>query len=759
MLPIALGKGTRVVQTLLPSGKEYVCLMYLHSQVPEEKIRGAVKNFTGRIKQLPPRRSAIKRQSRHREIYYFNILEMEGQYVLFKIGCQAGTYIRKLCLHPDTEVLSTMGCVPASDFYSNPQRIFSFNKGKVVGKNPSAVQRFSSPKNLIKLAMSSGIHFIVTHDHEVLKSDLDGYNMVKAKNLRKGDYLVKSLNFPSININYCLPDLLDDNFLIPQADIKRICKKAFIKRYGSIRAMNRHLNFDRKAFLSNSKCAITIKHLKLSGVYNQMKDKIKIFKTEKGQIIRCGRLNNDLCYLLGLLASDGNNTREKKTIRHTRLKFHNKNEALIDTFLKIYTKIFPNIPISKKKIKSNIFQLDTSNSFFATIAASLGVKSPQKCADILPVLYLKTNFIKYFLKGYFDGDGTCYFKKKIKGNTYFTDIRFFSANYTTAKRLHQMLLKLSISNKIFIQQMKPNRIYHKQRKIYIVSLEGLPAKHKFIREVGSNHPNKITVLNKISKLKNKAEIFDHYPVGFHYKGELKKNKKGLHSMGGNLSRVLKNNNVTTRGFYKKCSKIVKLPPLDNVIVERIKSVEYVPACDYVYDMTVPNTHNFLIETGFVSSNCHDLGLKLGTNAHMAQLIRTKAGPFNDRTWVTLHDLKDAYEVWKSEGDDKPIRKVIQPFEFAVSHLPKVWVFDTTVDSLCHGAVLSVPGISKLDSGIEKNNLVAVFTLKGELVCLGEALMSSGDMMKSEKGLAVKTSKVFMDPDVYPKYVKDNQKVV
>ncbi|MBU1065495.1 hypothetical protein KKC74_11935, partial [bacterium] len=37
-------------------------------------------------------------------------------------------------------------------------------------------------------------------------------------------------------------------------------------------------------------------------------------------------------------------------------------------------------------------------------------------------------------------------------------------------------------------------------------------------------------------------------------------------------------------------------------------------------MTIPETHNFLIETGFVSSNCHDLGLKIG-GAHMAELRR------------------------------------------------------------------------------------------------------------------------------------------
>ncbi|MFH1210957.1 MAG: RNA-guided pseudouridylation complex pseudouridine synthase subunit Cbf5 [archaeon] len=159
---------------------------------------------------------------------------------------------------------------------------------------------------------------------------------------------------------------------------------------------------------------------------------------------------------------------------------------------------------------------------------------------------------------------------------------------------------------------------------------------------------------------------------------------------------------------------------------------------------------------YIRKLVHDWGLNLKVGAHMVQLVRTKAGPFRDDNWVSLHDLKDAYEVWKSDNNDKLIREVIHHLEYAVSHLPKVWVFDTTVDSLCHGAVLSVPGISKVHSGINPDDLVAVFTLKDELVCLGNALMNSDDMVKKEKGLAIRTSKVFMDTNVYPKYVKKEE---
>ena len=77
VLPIALGKATRIVQALLKLGKEYVCLMYLHRPVSEKDIRENVKKFIGKINQLPPIKSAVKRRLRTREIYSFDVLEIE----------------------------------------------------------------------------------------------------------------------------------------------------------------------------------------------------------------------------------------------------------------------------------------------------------------------------------------------------------------------------------------------------------------------------------------------------------------------------------------------------------------------------------------------------------------------------------------------------------------------------------------------------------------------------------------------------------
>ena len=76
VLSIALGRATRVSQVLLKSGKEYVCLMHLHSDIDEEKLRKAMQEYVGKIQQMPPIKSAVKRQLRTREIYYIDILAL-----------------------------------------------------------------------------------------------------------------------------------------------------------------------------------------------------------------------------------------------------------------------------------------------------------------------------------------------------------------------------------------------------------------------------------------------------------------------------------------------------------------------------------------------------------------------------------------------------------------------------------------------------------------------------------------------------------
>lgn len=147
----------------------------------------------------------------------------------------------------------------------------------------------------------------------------------------------------------------------------------------------------------------------------------------------------------------------------------------------------------------------------------------------------------------------------------------------------------------------------------------------------------------------------------------------------------------------------------------------------------------------------DLGEVLGCGAHMAELRRTRAGPFReDETLTKLHDLADAYAFWREDGGEEHLRKVILPVEAAVGHLPKLVVRDGAVDALCHGASLAAPGVLTVETSISPGSLVALMTLKGELIALAKAEMTSKQICDAEHGIVAKPERVVMSPGVYPK---------
>ena len=136
VLPILLGKGTKISKYLIEHDKEYEVVLQLgvktttadeEGEIIEEKevlkesleqleIERILKSFIGKIKQMPPKYSAIKVNGRKlyeyarkgqeveikpREVEIYNIeitnIQKEKKQIEFKVSCSKGTYIRTLC--------------------------------------------------------------------------------------------------------------------------------------------------------------------------------------------------------------------------------------------------------------------------------------------------------------------------------------------------------------------------------------------------------------------------------------------------------------------------------------------------------------------------------------------------------------------------------------------------------------------------------------------------------------------------------------
>ncbi|KAK0635497.1 pseudouridine synthase [Bombardia bombarda] len=102
-LIVCIDRATRLVKAQQGAGKEYVCVIRLHDTIEggESAFAQALETLTGALFQRPPLISAVKRQLRIRSIYDCKLIEFDNDRHLgvFWVSCEAGTYIRTLCVH------------------------------------------------------------------------------------------------------------------------------------------------------------------------------------------------------------------------------------------------------------------------------------------------------------------------------------------------------------------------------------------------------------------------------------------------------------------------------------------------------------------------------------------------------------------------------------------------------------------------------------------------------------------------------------
>lgn len=102
-LIVCIDRATRLVKSQQGAGKEYVCVIRLHDRLPggEAQMNRALETLTGSLFQRPPLISAVKRQLRIRTIYESKLYEFDNERHLgvFWVSCEAGSYIRTLCVH------------------------------------------------------------------------------------------------------------------------------------------------------------------------------------------------------------------------------------------------------------------------------------------------------------------------------------------------------------------------------------------------------------------------------------------------------------------------------------------------------------------------------------------------------------------------------------------------------------------------------------------------------------------------------------
>jgi len=197
--------------------------------------------------------------------------------------------------------------------------------------------------------------------------------------------------------------------------------------------------------------------------------------------------------------------------------------------------------------------------------------------------------------------------------------------------------------------------------------------------------------------------------------------------------------------------IYQRPPVRASVKRRLRTRKI-----YYLDLLETDGRNILFKVGceagtYIRKLCYDLGEALGCGAHMQELRRTRVGPFvEDEELVTLHDVSYMFAQWQETKDESLLRKFIYPMEKSLELLPKIYIRDSAVNAVCHGAHLAAPGVLSLDTEIKPNDAVAIFTQKGEAVALAKALTSTEEILRMDHGLVAKIQRVLMPRGIYPK---------
>lgn len=188
-------------------------------------------------------------------------------------------------------------------------------------------------------------------------------------------------------------------------------------------------------------------------------------------------------------------------------------------------------------------------------------------------------------------------------------------------------------------------------------------------------------------------------------------------------------------------------------VKRATRVRTVHEFDYLEDHDRLVLMRILCQAGtYIRKIIYDLGEVLSPGATMVELRRTRVSNFTEHGngLVRLHDLADAYYRYKHSRDDEKIRRLVLPIEHCLEGIRGITVRDTAVDAICHGAPLAVPGVIALPKDTRVGELVGVYTLKGEVVGLGQAAMTKDEIEQNTRGIAFVMKRLIMKPGTYPK---------
>lgn len=338
--------------------------------------------------------------------------------------------------------------------------IISFDEKKGFIKNKIRKYHKNESNNLIKINTHSGSSIECTKEHPLMTRD--GWK--QAKDLKEGDEIAEIFTFDNDRTPYIYEMIDQKKFYVENRDdFLRKVVNFYIKnkkiKYSELAKVigikENHLqNYIRQK--GRRKGIRLDLFLKIMGVCNVNKEDYFPYLAELKSKSHHRKplplkINRELMWLAGIIASDGCIVKNKLTNEHT-IKIGNKDFLLLEECQKIFRKFGFRTHFYERKY-DGFKCLECGSTLLAQIFISLGIKTRNKSRDIeiSNLLYkLPKKLVIPFIEGVLEGDGNVH-----------NGIRIFSASPNLVKGLHNLLNRCGIHNYFVEQKAKPSKLIPK----------------------------------------------------------------------------------------------------------------------------------------------------------------------------------------------------------------------------------------------------------------------------------------------------------
>ncbi len=481
--------------------------------------------------------------------------------------------------------------VKANEEYTeleDPIKILSMGDGEIVEKEATHVYKgMTDSTKVIETESGRKVELTPVHKLFVLTQDM---NIIEkqAKDLEKGDTLLiprkipGKENSPEINVNESLPE-------------KRVCNEDFEKVREAIEKLSEELgsrkNLSKKLEISEEVLAeyalgrnrptvqVSSKIFDLAGWDHEIRTVKGEKNSKKVEIPQ--EMSEELSEFLGLLLGDG-------SLKPGSVHFYNNNEKLLSRFEKLVDEIFD--LETEREFARTVKSVKVNSRVLKDFLVSLGFPEEKKsnnCSVPEKVLQSSETAIGSFLKGYYLADGSF--------NKY--EIEISTASKGMAQDLTYCLARIGASSRLREKEIEDAEYYR-------VKVSGSELE-QFYEKTNSSHEKYDEILEYLEESDDHFKGSDSVRISPEVVREnfekSEKSRKDFKDKGIKIANYTTQRENMSVPLLQRFSEItdnrelkkVAQNHLNHFMPDQIKSVKTIEKTKPVYDVTVPETHNFV----------------------------------------------------------------------------------------------------------------------------------------------------------------------